>query len=339
MASAVTELLQYIASIIGPAAGDPRTAASVRTPLGQLASRTRWLKETLADVLVGSAKQVSGVDLALDQINVAAHGWSANDPIRLFAVNGGTLPAPLTADTVFYLRAVDADHFELSAASGPGAKIDLTGALSGDVYAAKVPAWVSSMLVADATYGYGKLRDLVVWVAGGQAISGAKTFDDISVSGANRYKVAARSVTRSLNPLWVRPSSGDCARMTFSAPASSVWAAPLDVPHAQTLTSVRIYINPTDTGALPGDLPSIAIMKHHKATGAETVVGGSSVTDSPADATAYSAAHSFGPSGLSEVIDTESYTYRVDFTQEDVNSGSVIGLDAVCTVSTNSTWM
>lgn len=46
MSSAVTESASYAASITGPDGTDPRTAASVRTPLGQLASRSKWLKES-----------------------------------------------------------------------------------------------------------------------------------------------------------------------------------------------------------------------------------------------------------------------------------------------------
>ena len=50
MASAVTETAEWVGSVIGPDVGDPRTAASVRSGLEDLARRSTWLRGSLVDV-------------------------------------------------------------------------------------------------------------------------------------------------------------------------------------------------------------------------------------------------------------------------------------------------
>lgn len=61
MSSAITETATYTASVIGPDGTDPRTAASVRTPLQHLANRTKFLKEAF---VTAQAKTVSMAGIA-----------------------------------------------------------------------------------------------------------------------------------------------------------------------------------------------------------------------------------------------------------------------------------
>lgn len=50
MSSAITETATWETAVIGPDGVDPRTAASVRTPLQDLANRTKFLKESFVDI-------------------------------------------------------------------------------------------------------------------------------------------------------------------------------------------------------------------------------------------------------------------------------------------------
>lgn len=335
MASAVTEILQYIVSVIGPAAGDPRTAASVRTPLGQLASRTKWLRY-FQQLLHGAELTVSAVDTSADKLTVTGHSLGANTAVGVFAANGGTLPGGLSADTVYYVDVVDADTIKLSASSGPGAAVDLTAGFSGDVYIAAIPDWISSMLVANTTYGAGKLKDLVMWLAGAQTITGAKTFDDFTLSGTSAVKYASRSVSRGCAGAWRLASDDTVHVYKVGIPASDEAVAVLDLPHGQTLTALTAYINPTDTGSLPGTMPVVTVIKMAIATGAESSVG--SATDSSASAVAYSATHAVTISGLSHVIDRDAYKYVVNVAGENVNSIVVNDVRATCTVTSEKRW-
>lgn len=304
MPSAITELVKWAVSVIGPAAGDPRTAASVRTPLGQLADRSKWLK-MLSDRIWGAELQIIG--RSGNVLEITAHGLPSNTPVRVFATSGGTIPAPLVADTVYYVRVVDANHIELSATSGPGAAITLTADGSGDQWASSVPSWITSMLVNDTTYGTGTLKDLVVWKAGPQTLSGAKTFADITANGI--YKLAARGVSRVVTTIWVRTSDFTARRLPISAAKGTIFEAPIDLPHAQTLSAVHVRLQRTGlSGVFPAQKARFSLVRVNKLTGSESDVL-AATEDPTGDIGDYEAIHTVDFSGLAHPIDTESYEY------------------------------
>lgn len=323
MASAITELLKWAVSIIGPAAGDPRTAASVRTPLGQLADRTKWLKRGY-DALFGAEQQIIG--RAGNILEITAHALPSNTAVTVFATSGGTLPAPLAANTVYYVRVVDADHIELSATSGPGAAITLTADGSGDQWLATTADWISSLIVSDVTYGSGAFKNLVVWLAGSQTVTGAKTFADLTMSGTNKVKLAARSRTRPAGNGVVIDDVGASLPTSSAAVGTDVAVfIPLDPPDGSTITAFRVRIDPAVHANLPGSMPQVALQT---IAVDGTVASLETVADTSPDAAAYSAAHNIEKLGISVVVDRSLYRYRLNLlTESGDNSaaGDVIG--------------
>lgn len=64
----------------------------------------------------------------------AAHGWSADQPVIVWAPAGVTLPAGLSADTEYYVKSPSGNSLQLSATAG-GAAIDITA--NGGMYIAR----------------------------------------------------------------------------------------------------------------------------------------------------------------------------------------------------------
>lgn len=62
---------------------------------------------------------------ASDLFRVWAHGFAANERVLLYALPGSSLPGGYAEATVYYVLAVDADTFRLSATAG-GSPIDVT---------------------------------------------------------------------------------------------------------------------------------------------------------------------------------------------------------------------
>lgn len=106
MSSAVTESATYSPSITGPDGTDPRTAASVRTPLAQLASRNKWLKE---QHIAGSAKLVD--------------------------ISGDDYPLTTTYATVDNVGSTVFANFTLTVAVGDIVYLSAVGAMQGDTAA------------------------------------------------------------------------------------------------------------------------------------------------------------------------------------------------------------
>jgi hypothetical protein len=307
----VSEVIQFIAGVRAVVAGTPRTAASVNAGLSDLASRTKWLNERLYQLLLGAPLTISAVNTTTDRLTVTGHGIPANTAVQVFATNGGTLPGGLAVGTVYYVDVIDADTIKLSATSGPGAAVDLTAGFVGDCYAQIIPDWLSTLLIADATYGAGKLTSLVMFLAGTQTVSGAKTFVDITVSGTNKYKQASRVLTRTLPATWVNETDGTCGLFANGAKlaggTADDWHAGLDLPHGQVISEISVRLDPTNVGGLPGTMPTIAFHKTHRTTLVDTTIA--SGTDSSASTGAYNAAHDLTATGFSETIDTSTYNY------------------------------
>jgi hypothetical protein len=70
---------------------------------------------------------VAAVDATTNRIEVEGHGCVLNTPLQFAVKEGGALPAPLSASTVYYARPVaDSDSLLEVAASVNGSAVDLT---------------------------------------------------------------------------------------------------------------------------------------------------------------------------------------------------------------------
>lgn len=94
------------------------------------------MKNVVAQLLTAGWTKVSGnagqdftVTIASPAVVTAtAHGFAANDRVILFTT--GALPTGLVVGTVYFIKAIDANTFNLAATSG-GANINTTGSQSG----------------------------------------------------------------------------------------------------------------------------------------------------------------------------------------------------------------
>lgn len=325
MASALTYVKRFLTTINGPAAGDARTAASVRSPLSDILGGVVWLKEQVADKLFGAEKRITNV--SGNVMTITGHGYSDNDAVRVFATSSGALPAGLSADTVYYVNAIDANTFTLSATSGPGADVTLTTAGTDDIWVQKLADLGSNLMFADATYGAGKFKNLVMWLAGAQTIAGAKVFTNITVGGTSRVGLTPRTRTRILGgKLHVDGVSAPVLPTQLAVDAYASFD--LDLPHASTINAIRIHVSPDTHVALPGTMPAWELISY---TANGTAAPLTSMTDASVDAAAYSASHFIEKTGLSINIDRDTYRYRLNFVQEsggnsapgDLNGGSI----------------
>lgn len=106
--------------------------------------------------ITGDTKTISAVNAATDVITMSAnHGWAVNDGVTV----EGAPPAPLTANTLYYVQAVPAaDQLKLSLTQG-GAAIDLTGTTTGATLA-------KNLQTADAnTYKFNRVMSFTLTVA------------------------------------------------------------------------------------------------------------------------------------------------------------------------------
>lgn len=296
--SAITETEQFDASIIGPDAGSPRTAASVRTMGGGSANRARWMNARLTELL-GSFLAITAVVTATDSLTVTGHGMSANDPVRVYAPSGlGVLPAGLAASTVYYAIIVDANTIKLSASSG-GAAVDITSVGSGVFYAIKV-ADGAAALYSSA----GSLRSEIARI---QALLGAPGGATTRVLNSAPY-IDANNTSK-----WALAAHGHCAQQA----ASAVLEVPItaaEVPHGAVLSSFSVTVSPTGHGALPAVMSAITLVRTSKATGSTTLIGGAS--DTSANAGALDTVHAIQSGVIGQVIDHSQYWYAVQLTME-----------------------
>ena len=94
-------------------------------------------------------------------VNWTGHGLLAGQPV-IFSVDGGTLPAELTAGTAYYVTAPASDSFSVSATPG-GAAIATTTAGTGTITVTAAPAGMTDLfqaLVLDGARSGGSKNDL-----------------------------------------------------------------------------------------------------------------------------------------------------------------------------------
>lgn len=192
---------------------------------------------------------------------------------------------------------------------------------------------------AQAATGYsaGSVRSQLAEVlAGTQTFTGAKTFDNITASAGNKYKVSSRTVTRILDAVghiedgFPTPGAGWVAgnAMQHWAQTSVVTFAPmtfvlLDLPHNAVLTQLRVNINGGGS-SLPANMPTIKLYGMDIDANNQAQIGATTTDTSPSGA-AYGATHWITLSGLSETIDRATKRYSCQVNGE-AGVGSTVGL-------------
>jgi hypothetical protein len=163
--------------------------------------------------------------------------------------------------------------------------------------------------------------------SGAVALNGATTVADITATGTTKYKLASRSLTRSVMtgalPEWVLSANLPSFSIKNAAPWAGAYQALVvtTVPFLRmdlgrlppsVLTGISVYVLPTGGHpALPGGLPGFALYKEQIATGVTTLIG--SVVAAPANVAAYQAGFTLSLSVASEVINRNTHSYYVRF--------------------------
>lgn len=167
---------------------------------------------------------------------------------------------------------------------------------------------------AGAGYTLGSVRSQLdqIGPSATTTYSGAKTFDNITASGANKYKVTLRTITREQDMFFKRSTGTDAIKVAEPVDVSYIEEAiqPLNrIPHGSTVSQVTFYHDRTDGGSLPLTRVQAEVWKRDVTTGTLTQIG-STTTDPVATLGAYNAYHSFAVTGLTEVIDRTKYNYH-----------------------------
>lgn len=169
-------------------------------------------------------------------------------------------------------------------------------------------------------------------IASTESISGAWTFDNLTLSSTNKVKLASRSLTRYVscvpydrfvlatwkaphtNPFVAEQLALNTTELPFSCP----------VPHGNRITSIVMQINPADGhAALPASKPRFRLIQWDPATGTETDLA--TGTDAAPDNTTYDTRHNVTASGLTIDIDTTLYEYYISVRGES-GANSILNL-------------
>jgi hypothetical protein len=266
------------------------------------------------------------------------------------AASGGDFTASLTTvGSASFLRITDgttgdtssleADAGTLLALVGLTTGQTSTGSSNADPFPSAIPAAQNGDALNTAAFqvmltpvaeALGHLKNTKTAAGESNNWGGTQTFADIAVT--------SRSVTRILPITWVLASGPALPSNNTLVPDNDSASGQVSLPHGQTLTAFKIYIDPASVGALPGALPNIKLAKYAKTAGPLTAVNVVDEDDPSASAGAYNALHSFGATGLSEVIDTENYVYYALFASEPVDDTVIVALEATCTVTSMEQW-
>jgi hypothetical protein len=147
----------FDATVNAPAGGDPRTSASVRTPMQNIVNRIRFawarLQEVVGSFLPLSSLYPIALSVSGSTITLSGHGLSANDPVRVWSI-GGSVPSPLAQFTTYYVvgGSLTTNTFQVSTTPGGGA-VTLTTTGSGAIYGAKLTASTVGQIISNLLTG------------------------------------------------------------------------------------------------------------------------------------------------------------------------------------------
>ncbi len=89
----------------------------------------------------------------------------------------------------------------------------------------------------------------------------------------------------------------------------------LDLPHGATVSQIDFRIAPAGGhGALPATMPELRFNRYHATNGTVVTVG--TYDDASGTVMAYETPHDLTLSGLSEIVDRQTYFYRVEIDTE-----------------------
>lgn len=203
MTAALSTLDKLNLAPIGPVVGEPHTATSYRTDLGQLTENITFLLNRAAE-LRGTPQKITSADATADSFTLVGHGFSEDDPVRIASV-GGSVPTGLLAARVYYIVFVDVDTFKLSASAAGGA-INITNVGSGDLYIYDVPDAAASLMLAagdigGSVFGYARAAGtLEQWFSDCMSIFGGVFGGEVTYTAAQkRVGADARSEVRVLD--------------------------------------------------------------------------------------------------------------------------------------------
>jgi hypothetical protein len=113
------------ATPVAPNAWDVRVGTVINGVTGQLKTTCRdRVNSSLRDA--GLPYSVTAVSTGADTLTISGHPFTSNMAVRVGAL---TAPTGITLDTTtYYVIVVDANTIKLSATSGPGSQVDITGA-------------------------------------------------------------------------------------------------------------------------------------------------------------------------------------------------------------------
>lgn len=131
------------------------------------------LSDTQAPVIEASGgwQTITSVSTGSDTLTITSHGLLSNAKVVLIDGGSATAPTGLLFNRVYYVISDTSDTFKLSATSGPGSAVDITGAGSGTLKIAEV-----SKGTAATDFSGGKL--MIMPDYRGRAVIGAGTGTD-----------------------------------------------------------------------------------------------------------------------------------------------------------------
>lgn len=323
--------------------------------INRLADRTVWLRaaldkatEDLASVSLGKTAKVTGsVDLST----------LVYDPIA-GDLNGLTLQVQSDTSGVITVT------FGIGAGVAPTGPADVATAIlaagSGDPFA--LVGGGGNLLISSTTTGgtgtitiVGGTAVTVLGFTVAQTATGSSANGDggsllgvaaITGTGFNLAAGTLRSMLQSIANQSVRPrpptrlqggtpifslggwtaTAGASSFSYVAAGGGHIWF-PLDLDNTKTLTGVSIrYAPPGGHSAFPGGkpatMPNFDVIRMSAAGVAGTI---GSATDASSTVGIYEASHALALTGLSEVIDTTTYTYWLYF-QGETGANSITGL-------------
>lgn len=155
---------------------------------------------------------------------------------------------------------------------------------------------------------------------GGTAIhfTATETFDDITATAGNHYKLSSRSVTRTQQAGFTLNTAGGYFLASQSVPASDEGQSVMDLPHGAVLTKLAVTVLPSNATPPAGAKVKIQLTKWNLSTGAVTNLY---TTTDPTTGTSYGTVHSFDTGTIAETIDRTLYRYVMNLIGE-TGSGS-----------------
>ncbi len=155
-------------------------------------------------------------------------------------------------------------------------------------------------------------------IASTETISGAWTFDNLTMSSTNKVKLASRSITRYVHCVpydrfvsatWKAPHTNPFVAEQLALNTTELpWTCP--VPHGNRITSIVMQINPANGhAALPASKPRFRLIQWDPATGTETDLA--TGTDAAPDTSTYDSRHNVTASGLTIDVDKTLYEYYI----------------------------